>query len=273
MADQPSIFNEEVKEQETPATKVDQQSTPPQPNPLEDLLKGIVNDKGEQKYASVQDALYALKHSQEYIPKLKNELSEEQRERERLLAENEKVRELEEAVLQLTQRQSEASTNAQTLNPDDIAKVVKDQIERDRLEASYRTNQGEVVQNLQRTYGEKAEEVFNAKAQELGISVQEMNALAAKSPKAVLTMLGVSGQAVHRQANIAPTSGSINSAGLRQATESFVGRSQTSVKVGATTADLHAAFSDSKKMVEELHEAGYSVRDLSDPKVYFSRFK
>ena len=75
MSDQTSIFGN----QNAPAPQ-DQNnggnSNPPTPSSndqLANLLTGIKNERGEPKYKDVQTALEALRHSQEYIPTLKQE--------------------------------------------------------------------------------------------------------------------------------------------------------------------------------------------------------
>ena len=50
-----------------------QESTPNQNNLFNDQLDTIKNDKGERKYGTVEQALEALKHSQEFIPSLKED--------------------------------------------------------------------------------------------------------------------------------------------------------------------------------------------------------
>ena len=103
------------------------------------------------------------------------------------------------------------------------------------------------------------------------MSNQEMNALASKSPKAVLTMFGLTAEP--RNVNVAAIPGTVNTQAYQPKQDSFVGRNTKSAMIGATTEDLHMEAANSRKMVEELHAAGLTVHDLSDPKIYKKYFK
>ena len=65
-----SIFEKEETQENKSTSQVDDTNVS---NPFDDLLNNIKNDSGERKYNSVESALEALKHSQEYIPTLKDE--------------------------------------------------------------------------------------------------------------------------------------------------------------------------------------------------------
>src|SRR5690606_2162688 len=125
MADQPqdqSIFSH----QETPEPKhadAANISTPDASNPLADLPKDIVNEKGEQKYKTVQDALYGLKHAQEFIPAIKSKASEAEQENDAL---KEKLQTLEDTVLELTKRrEQQPNTNGAQLDESAIANLIE----------------------------------------------------------------------------------------------------------------------------------------------------
>ncbi len=87
MSDQTSVFAEQSQEPATPAqeqapqqeqqSQVQQPEQPAAPQPSDnvfaDQLASITNERGEPKYKDLPTALQALKHSQEYIPSLKQE--------------------------------------------------------------------------------------------------------------------------------------------------------------------------------------------------------
>jgi hypothetical protein len=54
-------------------TTTNPQEGSPSPAATEDLLKQIVNEDGSQKYKSMEDAIGALRSSQEHIPKIEAE--------------------------------------------------------------------------------------------------------------------------------------------------------------------------------------------------------
>jgi hypothetical protein len=246
----------------------------PNDSELTNLLSGIKNERGEQKYKSLKDAIIGLQNAQEYIPDLKQTLLNKDIEIERLRAEAKKVSDLEEAVRKLTDRGSFEGTPPKNLSEQDIADLVNRSLDsslsqREQI-ASQKQNIQSVVTALQSTFGADAEKKFYDKATELGMTVAEFNALAAKSPKMVLSALGVAAKAP--QASYSPTQSSVNTQGFTPQTDSFVGRNKSPTLIGATTQDLRNESQKANQMVDELHKAGKSVYDLTDPKVYFKHF-
>lgn len=278
MADQPSIFEENKTSQETPEnTKTESTANTPAPestNPLEDLLKEVRNENGDPKYKTVEEALKALKHAQEYIPKVKEEKTQAERELEELRKEVERLQNLEETVLELTQKQEQTSTNGVALDEEGIAKLVEQTLTKKELEELHRKNQAEVVQVMTEKFGDEAEKVFYSKAQELGLSVEEMNALAARSAKSVLTLLGVTETVAHQQTpKTSPTQGSVNTSAFQPNPQTYLGRETGSVLFGASTEDVKEAVKKAANLAEELAKNGLSTYDLTDPKVYNKYFK
>lgn len=250
-----------------------QQQTPPS-NDFADLLGSIKNERGEPKYRDVNTALDALRHSQEYIPQLKSDMDRVAQENQRLLAEIERLKTVEQTVAQLTSQQQQQNQPVQqpVLKEEEIANLVVKTLSQREQEQKRSQNINTVTSKLKEVFGDKAEETFYSKAQELGLSPQQVNNLAAESPSAVFKMFGVEG-GNKPQASFKPTTSSINTAGYTQPSQSFIGRNTSAVMLGATTHDLIAEKDRSKQMVEELHKNGASIHDLTDPKVYFKFFK
>lgn len=243
------------------------------PDPLVNLLAGIKNDRGEQKYKSVEDALNALKHSQDYIPQLSDKLRQQEQELAEAKAAAAKISELERTLQSLTQNNTPpapATPASAGLSKEEIAELISNTLTTQQHAAVAKENLGKVVTTLTKSFGDKAEEVFYNKAKELGMSVVEINSLAAKSPQAAFKLLGLDGSP---SASSAPNSGSINTGGFQPRQDSFVGKNSKPTLIGATTADLREETHNAKRMVDELHTQGLSVHDLTDPKVYFKHFK
>lgn len=276
MADQASIFTNQEQQQSTQTqqqTQVTTQvTTQTQPDPFATLLASVKNERGEQKYKDVNEAFNGLKHAQEYIPTLKNELSQKD---QALAAAQARINELLEAnnsLISLTSnQQTQSQPTPQGLDEKQIADLIAHTIDQRATQQTSQQNVATVVSTLQSVFGADAEKTFYGKAAELGMSVQEMNTLAAKSPKAVLKMLGVDGSA--QKVNGIPNTGTINTTNFNTQKESFVGRNNKSALIGATTDDLNQERRNANAMVEELHAAGMSVHDLTDPKVYAKYFK
>lgn len=275
MSDQTLFGNDQVNQQVTPANNGGQQPTNvPNANPYADLLQGIRNETGAPKYATVEDALKALPHANSFIEQLKREKAEADAELTRLRGAADKTTELERTVQELLNRANNGSDKNQGVTPEEIAEVVNRTLTQRDTEASAKQNQATVIQNALKAFGtkEEAEKKFIEAAQVAGLSVKEFNDLAAKSPKVVLTMMGVTEQAVQRQHTTAPGASVVNTAGFTPAQESFVGRNKERTNVGASTSELQVERQRANKMVEELHAAGMTVHDLTNPKIYKKYF-
>ena len=235
-----------------------------------DLLNGIRNSDGVPKYKDVQTALQALAASQSFIETLKTEKAETERKLAEAASGLSKQEELERTVRELIQKQNETrQTGEAHMSPEQIAEMVNRTLSQNALKQTSKQNQQQVAATLKQQFGDKAESAYNAAAEENGFTVEEFNALAAKSPKAVLKMLGVQSA---QSKSFAPNQSSFNSAGFKPNQETFVKRNTTPVKIGATTEDTMQEFNNSRKMVDELAEQGMSVHDLSDPKLYKKYF-
>jgi hypothetical protein len=270
MADQPSIFNN--TEGNPPQNGVPANTNANVDAAYADLLANIKNERGEPKYKDVQEALNGLKNAQEYIPTLKQTLTQKEEEIVQLRATSERVKELERTLEALTSKGERHEPTTQTpVTPEAIADLVNRALTQRETVAVQESNVKAVVQTMKELFGTDAEKKFYDKAAELGLSVAEFNSLAAKSPKAVLEILGVKNTQRPNNSG-APTQGTVNTAALQPNTESLVGRNSKITLVGSTTQDLMEENKKAKGMVDELHKQGLTVHDLTDPKVYFKHF-
>lgn len=274
MTDQSSIFGNTNSSTQTNQQTDSTQSNAQANTDIATLLSSIKNERGEQKYADLPSALEGLRNAQEFIPNLRTQLTEKEQEIERLRAAAERAAELERTISELTANQNQGqNTSAPVLDESVVADLVNRTLTQREQQALAQANLAKVTSTLQSVFGSDAEAKFYGKAKELGMSVQEINALAAKSPAAVLTMLGVSQAANNTQTQSKPTTGTVNTAAFTPNNESFIGRNTKQVIVGATSQDIAESFDRAKKMTEELHNKGMSVYDLTDPKQYFKFFK
>jgi hypothetical protein len=272
MSDQTSIFNGNTNTETPPNTSVNSNNTNANSeNDFTTLLGSIKNEAGLPKYKDTAEALNGLKHAQEYIPQLKGELSNKDRELETLRNEVLRLKTVEETVLKLTERQENAgNTNPAVFDEQKLADMISRTLSQKETEASQKANLSSVVSALQQSFGADAEKTFYSKAAEMGMTVAQINALAATSPSAALTLLGVKGKVVPQEQK--PQTSGVNTSGFQPQQETFVSRNTVSTSVGATSSELMNEHRNSKKMVEELHAQGVSVHDLSDPKKYFQYF-
>lgn len=275
MADQPSIFNQE-NSGTPPQNNVDNSNINNAPNDTEltHLLQGIKNERGEPKYKTLKDAIVGLQNAQEYIPDLKKTLADKDQEIIRLREEANRVATLEDTVRKLTEQSSNLDSPSKSLTAQEIADLVNRSLDttltQREIVKTQKQNLELVVGSLTAAFGADAEKKFYDKATELGMSVADFNALAAKSPKMVLSTLGVTEKAPIKSAS--PTQGTVNSQGFLPRSETFVSRNNKPSSIGATTKDLLEEGNNSRKMIEELHSKGMSIKDLTDPKVYAKYF-
>jgi len=242
-------------------------------DPYANLLGSIKNERGEPKYKDVQTALDALKHSQEFIPQVKTENEKLKQEMETLRAQLTQIEELKNTVQQLTsERNITQPTSAPAISPEAIASLIDQALTQKESLAIQKANTTLVVDQIAQAFGKEAETVFYTKAKELGISPTDINALAAKAPEAVLQLFGLK-QKQNQSANTgANTQSSINTTGYQPQNNSFIGRNNKPVSIGATTQDLLSEQENARNLVNELHEQGLTTYDLTDPKKYFKHF-
>lgn len=245
------------------------ESTPSNVDPATTLLGEIKNERGEVKYKDVPSALNGLKHAQEFIPQLQNSLKEKEAEVERLRKEAERVAELERVI--------EAMSNGGSSNPPvqkktdevDVVSLVSKVLDQREQAKVAKTNADLVVQKVSEAFGADAEKKFYGKAQELGMSVAEFNALAARSPKSVLELMGI--KDTTSSSTRTPSSG-INTAGLTPPKDTFITRNTKPFSVGATSQDVRDELDSARKMVDELHSSGKTIADLTNPKTFWKTF-
>lgn len=230
MTDQ-SVF----ADQSTPATPPAEPVTA-QPNAYEDLLKGIVNEQGQPKYANVNEALKALQHAQSYIPDIKTQLTAREQEVLRLQAELEQRQSLEDVVSRLAKpsqpdvRDNQPSTSG--LDESAVMKLVQETLDRNTLLQNEAANKAQVEQALKQKYGDKTGDVVKQRAAELGLSPKALGELSSKSPQAVLALFNTQG--VH---NPQPTRSSVNIPPTRQPDTPALERPTKSLLAGASTKD------------------------------------
>lgn len=173
-------------------------------NPWADKLQAIKTEDGRPKYASVDDALNGLEHSQSHISKLESENNEM---RELIKAMEERMLS-EQRHLENQRTQQEAA-----LDENQVAELVNRTLSQRENQAVQQKNVQTVVSTLTEKFGSKeaAEQAYMTKAQEMGINMEMMNSLAMSSPNAVLAYFGSTGASAPRK-----TEGTINTAGMRE---------------------------------------------------------
>jgi len=230
-----TLFNQEQTLAPVPSTEEVKPQVTVDPNaPFADLLKSVTTEDGRQKYSDVNSALAALPHTQKHISSIEKENAD--------LREELTKRKAAEEALQ-TFKESHETTTATPVEVDysKVADYVRQTITEQEIQNTETQNITDVVLSMKEKYSDKAEEVFYAKAQEVGLSAKQINDLAKQSPSAALKLIG--------EASPQPMShmqSSVNTETLPDAADT------TSAKVPefATTKDLTNAWRNAGKTVQ-----------------------
>ena len=262
MSDQ-TIFDDTTKPQ---GTEVETPSSP-----YLELLKEIKNEKGEQKYKTPEEAFKALKHAQDYIPSLHQQIDALKTEKKSLEDRFEKSLSIEEKLdLLINKEDTETPVSdpkpveSNSFNIDQIDEIIEKRLlQREQMSVENK-NISIVSATFENLYGEKAKEVIANKATEMGVTPEYFKNIAKTSPNMIFSIFGI-----NNSRSTPNLSSSYKSESLRQVDNSEIRRN---VESKDTTGKLIEEFSRSKRMSEQLNSQGLSVDSLTDPRVYFKHF-
>jgi vacuolar-type H+-ATPase subunit I/STV1 len=192
----------------------------------------VANLVGEgKKYSDVNKALESIPHAQTHIERLEQELAETR-------AKLEAQASVEEALKEFRSQKEQDTPTSQPIDLSEIDNLIEQRLTQKEQRQLSKANVDQVVSKLTEQFGgtDKAEQAFIAKAQEIGVDLDYMNDLAAKSPKAVFALFG-SGS---KPANTSVTKSSVN-------TEAFGSQPQQTAPVkgvmhGSSTSDVLSAW-------------------------------
>lgn len=178
------LFNEEQTPETEPQTQ--EQQTQSTPSIADQLLAGLTNANGEQKYSSIEEAFKGFTAAQNHISKLEQETAE-LREKANSAKAVEDVLAAIETKGSGTQEQAPAF-DIESLDIDSkIQQAIHSKVEADKQESNINT----VITKAREAFGDKTAEVMTNKAEELGMSQDAVNSLARKSPAAAIKLLGL----------------------------------------------------------------------------------
>lgn len=232
------LFNDEnnPSTQTPPVTP----QTPPT-DVFADQLAAVKNENGEQKYDTVEKAIEALNHSQQYIPQLKGDLAAREEEVIKLQAKLEAMGSVQDIVNQQTPPNQEPATT-QPIGEEQILEMVTKALSSQSQADTENSNQSQVSQTLATKYGDNAQAEIAAKAKSLGMKPSELGKLSKTNPTMVLALFG------EKVGNTSITTNSVHIPASPQEPEALV-RPEKSLLSGATSQE-QAAFM--KKIKEEV---------------------
>jgi len=138
-----------------------------------------------KKYASPEAALQSIPHKDSHISKLEQENAEMRAK----LEESTKLSDVLSAMKETGENvQPEAQPVSTSTEVPDIAAMVKDVLQQEKEQSMVEGNVKEANKFMMDTFGDKASDVLSKRASELGMTVDGMRELAARSPAAFTTL-------------------------------------------------------------------------------------
>ena len=233
MPDQGDIFTTETQPTQNP--------TPQGGNQVEDLLASMKHEDGSLKYKSVEDALKAMPHAQSHVAQLEAENAQLKASSSQTQEQLSKIQSIEATLEKLAQSRSDNQSGS-GVDEQTLAALVAELVDKDltskKSKETISANMNQVTSGLKERFGEGAKEAYQAKAKELNMTVEELNALGAKSPNAVMAFFGKGTAGAPSKSS----AGSVNPEGYQQSQPTF-GRNP--MYVGSSTKDLLAFWNDS----------------------------
>jgi len=200
MTDANNVFQDGTNQEQSGAPD----TTAEVPGSTSSVFETLVGEG--RKYSDPEALAKSRIHADEHIKRIEEENA-------KLKEENAKARAREELLAELKQQQGADQAPAHTDTPGES--ITADQIDKRIREALMETDATKRAQEnieaasaaIYSVYGEKSSEFIAKKAAELGVSTDFLMQTAAQSPKAALSVLGVSEtQAPARESSVTPSS-------------------------------------------------------------------
>lgn len=195
-----------------------------------------------KKYATPEDALKSIPHAQAHIAKLEQEM-------QALREKEAKARSLDEVYEALVSRPNSAADTPPVQGVVDeslIDKVLERKLEQRNIEQERTANKDAVKSALVEKFGDKANEQFQNKAKELGVSESFLTSVIAQSANAGLELFGLK----KKESNSSSSSpqGSINTQALNNTAPA---KPAKSVMAGASMNDMVEAMRQAKQSITQ----------------------
>lgn len=171
-----------------------------------DQLAGIKTPDGRQKYADVPTALDSIPHAQGRI----SELSAENAALKAQLEASKGTDDVLEQLKKLSQPTPTETPSSQGIDAAQIQQILDERLQAERQQQVEQANADIVLSKLKDRFGDKAESEFNTKAQQLGMTVEQLSNLARQTPNAALAFFP------ENAAPANPATGSVNTETFNQ---------------------------------------------------------
>lgn len=138
-----------------------------------------------KKYQTAEEALKSVPHAQKHIQTLESELQTLKEELTKRKTAQELLDEMKSGFPQ------EKTSQGVEIDSDKIAQLINETLTLKERQNTAKQNTESVASKFTDQFGEKAEEVYQTIAKESGLTVAQLNQLAASSPSAVLKLAGL----------------------------------------------------------------------------------
>lgn len=163
-----------------------------------------------KKFKSVEDVINRKLEADVYVESLRTQLAEKETKLAALSKTDDKFSQILQTIEQNKANNSQGNPQVPALGSNDIADIVRNQMTQIEQERTAEQNTATTNSKLKELFGDKAKEVVESKARELGITMADFKQISAKSPNAFFTMIGAT-ESTPKPSNSNPT-GSVNTA-------------------------------------------------------------
>jgi len=222
------VSNENIFDNQTPDNQ--EPATPPA-NQFQIPTEAAELVGAGKKYQSVEEALKSVPHAQKHIQTLETELANVKEELSKRATAEELLQEVRSGLTK------EPQAPSVDFDPNKISQLVEQTIENKEKLKVAKANANSVVSKFTEKYGDKAEEAYLVIAKESGLTVQQLNALAASSPGAVLKLAGIG---AIQTTQVGTPQGSVNTQAMGNTQQNA--NLSSRVPKGATTKDMVSAW-------------------------------
>lgn len=139
-----------------------------------------------KKYATVEKALEALVHAQSHIQTIESENGQLRTKVESAVSKEEVYSTVQELL-----KAEKATATPAAVDEATIAALLDRQLTARELQATAKHNTAVVKKAMEDKFADKAEEIYKLRAEELGLSLADLNAMIGKAPVAALKLLGL----------------------------------------------------------------------------------
>lgn len=202
---------------ETTQTEQTPEQTQTETTPQESFLQKLVEAKGEN-WKDPEVLAKGKLEADAYIKSLEEQLAQQREDLAKADYQSKILEQLQNKAADSTAAKNgvpnnNGSTDTQnttaSLSEDDLKSLVEQTLTQREKEAVIKQNIQAVNQELEKTFGTEAEAAVQKKAQELGMSMQRMQQIAAESPSAFFALIGEK-----RQISNPMVSGSVRTEGV-----------------------------------------------------------